>query len=266
VTDQVGKQVPPTDDDWREAIDAFKRYREFDTAKYRDNAADLIAALKHEATQADASATRIEHEYRRQFQPHEFLDHDGGTLTNQFVVDGYAKQLDLARLDLLRLDPIDPWLEQADPYGVMPHVPAPLALMHDVGVDELSVIAERHADHMQRWGLGLTSQRPVRLLRLQAERLLEGAARVQRYVDHYKSRLKTIKRYSETTNISVATHDLLWAAEPWNVDVSDIADRLVAAKVLPTRESDHDDLHVQWCSSLGRARRKWRKAWKRRAK
>ena len=261
MTDQVGKPPPPTDEDWRAAIDNFKRYRGFDTKRFRDNVDLLIDALQTASDRAYAAAARIE---RRQLA--DLSKHDGKTITDQLIHKGYAEQLDLANLELLRLVPIEPWLEQADPYGMMTVPPFGLVVFGDLDDEKRERLA-RMAEQLQCWGLDMFArpigQRQVRLLRLQAERLLEGMTRIQLCADHYRHRLKAIKRTDEG-HPSVALHDLFATVEPWDVDTGEIAERFVKADVLPEdprNENDRDDLVNQWHESLRRQRQTWRKKW-----
>ena len=96
---------------------------------------------------------------------------------------------------------------------------------------------EQMAEQLQCWGLDPLARpigpRAVRLVRLQAERLLEGADRVQHCVTHHQSRLKAIRQGKGYP--SVALHDLFVTTEPWDVDAAEIARRLVKAEVLPPR-------------------------------
>lgn len=265
MTDRVGKPPPPTDEDWRAAIDNFKRYRGFDTKRFRDNVDLLIDALQNASDRAYAAAARIE---RRQLA--DLSKHNGKTITDGLIHKGYAEQLDLANLELLRLVPIEPWLEQADPYGMMAVPPFGLVVFGDLD-DEKRERFARMAEQLQCWGLDMFArpigQRQVRLLRLQAERLLEGMTRVQLCAENYRQRLKAIKQTNEAQP-SVALHELFTTTEPWDVDVGDIARRLVDAKVLPDDDDDDDDderdpkdLVAQWHESLRRRRQEWRKKW-----
>ena len=261
MTDQVGKPAPPTDEDWRAAIDNFRRYREFDTKHFRGNVDLLVEALQDTADRAYNAAARIE---RRQSA--DLSKHDGKAITDRLIHKGYAEQLDLANLDLLRLVPIEPWLERADPYSMMPVPPFGLVVFGDLDDEKRERLAQM-AEQLQCWGLDMLArpigQRQVRLLRLQAERLLEGMTRLQLCADHYRQRLKAIKQTNEG-HPSVALHDLFATTEPWDVDTGDIARRLVEANVLPEdprNENDRDDLVDQWHESLRRLRQTWRKKW-----
>ncbi len=262
MTDRAGKPATPTEEDWRSAIDNFKRYRGFDKKPYRTNVDLLIEALDSAAVRAYDAAARIE---RRQSA--DLSKHDGKTITDRLIHKGYAKQLELANLELLRLVPIEPWLEQADPYGMMSVPPFGLVVFGDFD-DETRKRFARMAEQLQCWGLDMLArpigQRQVRLLRLQAERLLEGMTRVQLCAENYRQRLKAIKQTDEG-HPSVALHELFTTTEPWDVDVGDIARRLVDAKVLPddddddTDERDPKDLAAQWHENLRRRRQGWRK-------
>jgi hypothetical protein len=265
VTKQTDKSVAPTADDWRRAIDVFKRYRAFDSRVFRQQAIEFVPALEHEAERAYDTAARME-----RLEPVDLSAHDGPAVILRLKMKAYAAQLGLADLDLLRLDPIEPWLDHADPYGVIPDVPAPLTMFHSVGPEDLAQIARRHADHVERWGLGLTTkQRPVRLLRLQAERLLEGARRVQGCIDHYERQHEAIKPAT-----SVALYDLFAAVEPWDVDTIAIARQIVGADIRPGRVKEHEDhkevvtrpiaareraaLTKKWSATLRQRRAEWR--------
>jgi hypothetical protein len=63
----------------------------------------------------------------------DLLEHDGPAVILNLERKGYGEQLRLAALDLLRLKPIEPF-RQADPYGVIPGVPRPLDMLHEVTV------------------------------------------------------------------------------------------------------------------------------------
>ena len=261
MTDRVGKPIPPTEEDWRAAIDNFRRYRDFDGKHFRENVDLLVDALDDTANRAYGTAARIE---RRQSA--DLTKHDGKEITDRLVRKGYAEQLDLANLDLLRLVPLAPWLEQADPYGMMPVPPFGLVVFGDLD-DEKRERFARMAEQLQCWGLDMFARpianRQVRLLRLQAERLLEGMTRLQLCVNHHKQRLKVIKQTDEGYP-SVALHDLFATVEPWDVDTGEIAERLVKADVLPEdprNENDRDDLVDQWHESLRRRRQTWREKW-----
>lgn len=108
MTAQRGKPEQASEEHWRDAIAVFKCYRAFDGKDFRHDVNKLLAALKREAEEAYATAARIERRQSADLAPH-----DGAAIDGRLT--RYAEQLDLAGLDLLRLVPIEPWLEQADP-------------------------------------------------------------------------------------------------------------------------------------------------------
>ena len=261
MTDRSGKPPPPTDEDWRAAIDNFKRYRDFDNKLFRQKVGLLVEALNDASSRAYDAAARIE-----RGQSADLSKHDGPKITDKLIHKGYSEQLGLASLSLLPLVPIEPWLEQADPYNMMPVPPFGLVVFGDFDDEKRARFAQM-AEQLHCWGLDMFArpirQREVRLLRLQAERLLEGMTRIQLCESHHKQRLDAIKQ-TEKGYPSVALHDLFATVEPWDIDTIDIAKRLVGADVLPDdpkNESDPDALVNQWHESLRRQRKIWRDTW-----
>ena len=261
---QTRKTAAPTADDWRKVLDAYKRDRVFDTSDFRENAHRFVPALKDESDRAYNTAARIARQ-----DPADLLEHDGAAVILNLERKGYTEQLRLADLDLLRLKPIEPWLREADPYGVIPDVPRPLDVLHDVTAEELVGISRRHAAHVERWGLGVTTQRPVQLLRLQAERILEGRARAQSRIAYYESQQEAIKPAT-----LVALYDLFNAVESWKAETIEIAKQLVDAGIPSKRTAGQGDLVTPpksareraarvrtWASNLRQRRLEWEE-WK----
>lgn len=262
----AGKPTAPIEDRWRQAIANFKRNRDFDRREFRDEAETLASELKREAKSADDTAARMERE-----QPADSSEHDGSSIVGRLKDDGHRKQLlDLAGLDLLNLNPIDPWLEHADPHGRLGIKPGEgLVFTGDVS-DEQIARARQLSEIFARWGLDLLGkpirQRPSVLVRRQADLLQSGAARVQQLVDDYITRADAIK-----PAVSVALHELFEATEPWAVETVEIARQLVQADVRPGRADGRGDvvprpisarervaLIKKWHGSLRQARLDWR--------
>jgi hypothetical protein len=253
----AGKPTAPTEDAWRQAIANFKRNRDFDRTEFRAEAEALVSELEREAASADDTAVRMERE-----QAAVLAAHDKTAIIKRLTDNGHRKQLlDLAGLDLLILDPIAPWLEEADPHGRLglsglmgepddtsdvvgrQRVIRPadaLVVTGNVTAEQLACAGELH-EILARWGLDSFGdpirQRPSVLLRRQADLLLGGAARVQHLVDDHVTRANAIK-----PAVSVALHELFETTEPWDVETIEIARQLVKADVRPGRDDGRGDI------------------------
>lgn len=231
------RPTAPTEDDWRQAIANFKRNRDFDRTEFREEAEALVSELEREAASADDTAVRMERE-----QPATPSAHDKTVIIKRLTDDGHRKQLlDLAGLDLLILDPITPWLEEADPHGRLGLRPNDARVVTGDVTEEQIARAGELREIFARWGLGSFGEpirgRPSVLLRRQADLLLGGAARVQHLVDDHVVRADAIK-----PAVSVALHELFEATEPWDVETVEIARQLVKADVRPGRADGRGDI------------------------
>lgn len=274
------KTTAPTEDDWRRVIADFKRNRDFDRTEFREEAEQLASALKRQAASADDTAMRIERE-----QVVKPSAHDGSTIVGRLKDDGHRKQLlDLAGLDLLILDPIEPWLKEADPHGrlgldalIADHRRDIIRRMEAASLNA-PLVAETaqqrsRRDQMEeifeRWGLNSSAEpirhRPSVLLRRQADLLNGGADHLRSLVDDHVRRANAIK-----PAVSVALHELFEATAPWKIETVEIARQLVKAEVRPGRgdalsdvvprpmsERERKAAIKQWHTSLRQARLDW---------
>jgi hypothetical protein len=271
----------PTDDDWRRVIADFKRNRDFDRAEFRKEVEDLVEALKRAAASADDTALRME-----RAQASGLSVHDKAAIVQQLTDNGFRKRLlDLANLDLLVLDPIEPWLKEADPYGrlgierLLDDERNEIVLRMEAAALKASFVAEndeqrarrvQRREIFERWGLNSSAEpiqlRPSVLLRRQAEFLYGGADRLQDLVNDYQRRADAIK-----PAVSVALHELLAATEPWKLKTVQIAEQLVDGDVRPGRVVGRGEdpprpitprervaLIKKWDTSLRQLRPAWR--------
>ena len=102
-----------------------------------------------------------------------------------------------------------------------------------------------------------TITREAESFRLQAWRLDIAAEHVKNWIDVYLDRRKYLREHDRGRTPSVGLDMLL--GQTLRYPPSEIADQLVAAKVFPERESDHDDPRAQWMQHLKRARTRYRK-------
>jgi hypothetical protein len=232
VVRQERKATSPSDDEWYQTIVTFKRHRDLDGTDFREGLEQLIPELRHESDSAYDTAARME---RR--EPADLYAHDGSAITLRVEKKGYTEQLTLAQLDLLRFSPSD----------------LPTSAVLVVSPDEIGTAAFR--DLRDRIHIGVDEERVVRLVRTQAERLLEGIKRVQRCLSDYKKRLATIKPAT-----SVAWDALFETTEAWGSQPKEIAKR-IADHVRHPKMSEylsHDDHVALWHENVRTNLKKWR--------
>ena len=230
---RAGIARSPSDDDWRQAVDAFKRHRDLDGKKFREGVEQLIPELRHEAASAYDTAAR-----RERKEPADLSAYDGSAVTLRLEKRGYAEQIALAALDLLHFEP-----------SVMPTSTVVVVTPDEIAKGIIKDLAARILS-------GVDEQEVVRLLRIQAERLLEGGKRVQRCFNDYKQRLAAIEPAT-----SVAWHALFETIEPWGSQPKDIAEQIALRVRHPraTEHIDHADHVALWHDNVRSQLRGWRR-------
>ena len=87
----------------------------------------------------------------------------------------------------------------------------------------------------------------------QAKTLLDAASRVEAHLRMHDTMTRNLRRRQQGRPPSVAIDFLLDMTADWSITASDLASRLVAARINPERETD-EDVTVQWKGAIKRAR------------
>ena len=192
----------PSEDDWKRAIATFAHHRNFDDNEFREGVERLVGKLKSESEDAYETASQRERQ-----EPHTLERHDGSAIILRIEKKGLtSEQIALAELDLLRID-----LKELPTKSVV-----------TVSPNELLKGPIENLSERTHWSVD--EEKVVRSVRTQAERLREGAKRVQRHLDDYDQRRRAIKPVK-----SVAWHFLFETTEPWGVEPIEISKRIAAA-------------------------------------
>jgi hypothetical protein len=213
----------PSEDDWQQAISAFKHHYNLDDSAYRNSVKQLASELEDESKSANDTAALIE-----DGEPATPLLHDGSAILLRIEKKGRTvEQIALAKLDLVALD-----LEKGRRhYGLMVFPNEVIKVDPPIFVGEVA-----------------------RQLRAQAKRLRAGAKRVRRCLDDYKQRRDAIKPVR-----SVAWDVLIATTEPWAVQPMDISRRIARAVRHPSmRDRMDEDEHARlWNDNLKNQQTKW---------
>lgn len=216
----------PSEDDWQQAISAFKHHYNLDDSEFREGVKDLASELDDESKGANDTAALMED--GEQATP---LLHDGSAILLRIEKKGRtAEQIALAELDLLALD----LSKVRRLYGLLVSPDEPIATLPNPSISFSDV---------------------VRQLRTQAKRLRAGAKRVRRCLGEYHQRLDAIKPVR-----SVAWDVLCETTEPWGVQPMEISRRIAGAVRHPSmRDRMSKDEHARlWNENLKNQQTKWR--------
>ena len=110
----------------------------------------------------------------------------------------------------------------------------------------------------EEWEL-LRENKLINCVKLVRERLGIGLrdAKVAAWIDTYHERQRDLREHARGRPRSVGLTFLV--DQTLECRPSEVARRLVEARVLPERESEHDDLQAQWLQLLKRARTRFRR-------